>query len=107
VETVVGLGITVLALLIFALVFVGVVYVFGKPPSVTKAVRYAVTLRNNEGAFVALCTQKRWDHWTFVDVKITPTNPGGAYAAAAPGELYVPRRNILYYQQIVETANVA
>lgn len=69
-----------------------------------KARRYAVTLKNNEGAFIGLCTRKRWDRWTFVDIKIVPTNPGGAVNQAAPGELYVPYRNILYYQEI---ANVA
>jgi hypothetical protein len=69
-----------------------------------KAVRYAVTLKNNEGAFVALCVKKRWDYWTFVDIKLLPTNPGGAVSQAAPGELHVPYRNMLYYQEI---ANVA
>lgn len=74
---------------------------------VTKARRYAVTLRNNEGAFLALCTQKRWGRWTFEDVKITPTNPGGEYRAMAPGKLHVPTANILYYQEITEVANVS
>lgn len=69
-----------------------------------KARRYAVTLKNNEGAFIGLCVKRRWDYWTFVDVKIVPTNPGAAVAQAAPGELYVPYRNMLYYQEI---ANVA
>lgn len=69
-----------------------------------KAHRYAVTLKHNEGAFIALCTRKRWNYWTFTDVKITPTNPGGAVQQAAPGDLHVPYRNILYYQEI---ANVA
>lgn len=72
-----------------------------------KAVSYAVTLVRNEGAFIGLCTEKRRDYWTFVDVRVQPTNPGGAVVAAAPGELYVPYRNILYYQEIQETANVA
>lgn len=74
---------------------------------VMRARRYAVTLKNNEGAFIALCTQKRWGRWTFEDVKITPTNPGGEYRAAAPGKLYVPTANILYYQEISEVANVS
>jgi hypothetical protein len=74
---------------------------------VTRARRYAVTLKNNEGAFLALCTQKRWGRWTFEDVKITPNNPGGEYRAAAPGKLYVPTSNILYYQEISEVANVS
>jgi hypothetical protein len=72
-----------------------------------KAVRYAVTLVNSEGAFVALCVEKRKDRWTFEDVKIQPTNPGGPVAQAAPGRLIVPYRNILYYQEIQEIANVA
>jgi hypothetical protein len=72
-----------------------------------KAVRYAVTLVQNEGAFIGLCTKKRRDYWTFVDVRVQPTNPGGAVVQAAPGELHVPYRNILYYQEIQETANVA
>lgn len=70
-----------------------------------KARRYAVTLKHNEGAFIALCVKKRWDRWTFEDVTITPKNPGGAYMAAAPGQLHIPYRNILYYQEIQETAN--
>lgn len=69
-----------------------------------KALRYAVTLTNNEGAFVALCIQKRWGYWTFVDVRVTPTNPGGAVLMAAPGQLYVPCRNILYYQEMANAA---
>jgi hypothetical protein len=73
---------------------------------VSRAKRYAVTLKNNEGAFIGLCTQKRWGRWTFEDVRITPLNPGGAYQAAAPGKLYVPTSNILYYQLITEVANV-
>jgi hypothetical protein len=73
---------------------------------ITKAHRYAVTLKHNEGAFIALCTRKRWDRWTFEDVRITPTNPGGAVVQAAPGSLHVPYRNILYYQEIQETTNV-
>jgi len=72
---------------------------------VTKARRFAVTLKQNEGAFVALRTEKRWDRWVFEDVKILPNNPGGPVVAAAPGRLHVPRRNILYYQEIQETAN--
>lgn len=74
---------------------------------VTRAHRYAITLKNNEGAFIGLCTQKRWGRWTFEDVKITPLNPGGAHRAAAPGKLYVPTANILYYQEITEVANVS
>lgn len=72
-----------------------------------KAKRYAVTLKNNEGAFVALCTKKRWDRWTFEDIRITPSQPGGIVMHAAPGQLHVPYRNILYYQEIQETANAA
>lgn len=73
--------------------------------NVKRAHRYAVTLKHNEGAFVALCTRKRWDRWTFEDVRITPTEPSGVIIQAAPGQLYVPYRNILYYQEIQETAN--
>lgn len=69
-----------------------------------KARNYAVTLKNNEGSFVGLCVKRRWDIWTFVDVRIMPANPGAAVMQAAPGELYVPYRNMLYYQEI---ANVA
>lgn len=71
-----------------------------------KARRYAITLKRNEGAFIGLCVKRRWDHWTFEDVRVQPTNPGGAVIQAAPGSLHVPYRNILYYQEIVETANV-
>lgn len=74
---------------------------------VSRATRYAITLKNNEGAFIALCTRKRWKYWTFENVQITPTNPGGEYRAAAPGKLYVPTANILYYQEITEVANVS
>jgi hypothetical protein len=70
-----------------------------------RAKRFAVTLKNNEGAFIALCTKRRWDRWTFEDIKIMPTNPGTAPVSAAPGRLHVPYRNILYYQEIQETAN--
>lgn len=70
-----------------------------------KALRYAVTLKNNEGAFIALCIKRRWNTWVFVDIKIVPANPGAPVVQAAPGELYVPYRNILYYQEIQETAN--
>jgi hypothetical protein len=73
--------------------------------NVKKAKRYAVTLKNNEGAFVALCVKKRWDRWTFVDVRLQPSQPGGPVMQAAPGQLFVPYRNILYYQEIQETAN--
>lgn len=70
-----------------------------------KAQRYAVTLKHNEGAFIGLCVKRRSGTWTFVDVRIQPTNPGGPVVAAAPGELHVPYPNILYYQEIQETAN--
>lgn len=83
-----------------------ILYVVGRQ-RVTKARRYAVTLRNNEGAFIALCTERRRDRWVFEDVKITPNNPGGEYRAAAPGKLYVPVANILYYQEISEVSNVS
>lgn len=94
------------AVSISALVLIAVLYCFNVfvLQRVTKAQRYAVTLRNNEGAFIALCTEKRWDRWVFEDVRITPSNPGGAVVQAAPGKLYVPKSNILYYQ---EMANVA
>lgn len=96
----------VLMSLILAMVLsIGTYCVIGE--FVTRAHRYAVTLKNNEGAFIALCTQKRWGRWTFEDVKITPTNPGGEYRTAAPGKLYVPTANILYYQEITEVANVS
>lgn len=73
--------------------------------SVQKALRYAVTLKHNDGAFIALCTKKRYNTWTFEDVRIAPMNPGGPYVPAAPGPLHVPTRNILYYQEITEVAN--
>lgn len=72
-----------------------------------EAVRYAVTLKHGEGAFIGLCIGKRMDRWIFVDVQLVPSNPGGPVQQAAPGELFVPPRNILYYQEIQETANVA
>ena len=72
-----------------------------------KALRYAVTLVQNEGAFIGLCIERRRDYWTFVDVKVTPVNPSQPYVEAAPGALYVPTRNILYYQEIQEVANAA
>ncbi len=70
---------------------------------VRKAVRYAVTLKHNEGAFVALRVETHWDRWVFEDIKLVPINPGAQVAQAAPGRLHVPKRNILYYQ---EMANV-
>lgn len=70
-----------------------------------KALRYAVTLKHSEGAFIGLCTEKRRGHWTFVDVKVIPLNPVEAAPQMAPGVLHVPYRNILYYQEIQETAN--
>lgn len=73
--------------------------------SVSKAVRYAITLTNKEGAFVALCTEKHRDRWVFEDVRITPANPGGPVVHAAPGKLHVPKRNILYYQEITEVSD--
>jgi hypothetical protein len=97
----VAVAVTILAVTIF---FVGILLLFNMIHG-KKAVRYAVTLKHNEGAFVALCTKKRWDRWTFEDVKIVPTNPGAPVVAAAPGSLHVPHRNILYYQEIQETAN--
>lgn len=90
-----------------ALIFIaGSVFVY-LGHSVRKAQRYAITLVNNEGSFVALCTERRWDRWVFEDVRLTPSNPGGPVQHAAPGKLYVPKRNILYYQEIQEIANVA
>lgn len=98
------IGLAALILTVALWLFVAVVYFVGFR---AKAVRYAVTLKNNEGSFLALCIKKRLGRWTFVDVRLTPNNPGGAVLAAAPGELYVPYRNILYYQEIQENANVA
>lgn len=69
-----------------------------------KAEYFAVTLVRNQGSFVGLCIKRRYGTWTFVDVKVMPSNPGAPVSQAAPGELYVPYRNILYYQEI---ANVA
>jgi hypothetical protein len=100
----------VVLVVLISLILVMVVSIMGYAlvgQYVTRARRYAVTLKNNEGAFIALCTQKRWGRWTFEDVKITPSNPGGEYRAAAPGKLYVPTANILYYQEISEVANVS
>jgi hypothetical protein len=102
----VNVVLVVLMSLIFLMVAGIVTYALGAE-YVARAKRYAITLKNNEGAFIGLCTQKRWDRWTFENVKITPTNPGGEYRAAAPGKLYVPKRNILYYQEITEVANVS
>ena len=99
--SVIASGVT---LLVFTLVLIGDRHGWWK--SRKRARRYAVTLKHNEGSFVALCTRRHWDRWTFEDVRITPTNPGGPVVQAAPGQLYVPYRNILYYQEIVETANV-
>lgn len=100
----------IVLIVLMALIFIMVVGITGYcliGQFVTRARRYAITLKHNEGAFIALCTQKRWGRWTFEDVKITPTNPGGEYRAAAPGKLYVPTSNILYYQEISEVANVS
>jgi hypothetical protein len=93
--------ISIILLMVFIIMGYALVVQF-----VTKARRYAVTLKGNQGAFVALCTQKRWDRWTFEDVKLMPTNPGGAVVQADKFKLYVPKRNILYYQEIMEVANV-
>jgi hypothetical protein len=59
----------------------------------------AVTLRENEGAFVGLRVEKHWKHWTFEDIKL-PQQPGAHVAEVAPGRLHVPVRNILYYQEL-------
>lgn len=94
----------VVFLVISILMFMGALVVtLGMNPS--KATRFAITLKQNEGSFIALRTERHWDRWTFEDVRITPTNPGAAVMQAAPGKLYVPYRNILYYQEIMETAN--
>lgn len=98
----VGVALGIASWLLVILVAV-VVYVRSK--RVYKAQRFAVTLINNEGAFIALRTETHGDRWVFEDVKITPTNPGAAYQAAAPGKLHVPTRNILYYQEIQEVSN--
>lgn len=68
-----------------------------------KAVQYAVTLKQNQGAFIGLCIEKRRDTWTFVDVRVQPVNHGGP-VEHVEHTLHVPYRNILYYQEI---ANVA
>jgi hypothetical protein len=94
--------ISIILLMVFSIMTYALVAQF-----VTRARRYAVTLKNNEGAFIALCIQKRWGRWTFEDVKITPLNPGGEHRAAAPGKLYVPTSNILYYQEITEVRGVS
>lgn len=98
----------VVASLITVVVTLGVIVGIGlyvRYRTVRKAPRYAVTLRNSEGAFIALCTKKRCNTWTFEDVRLAPMNPGGPYVPAAPGPLHVPTRNILYYQEITEVAN--
>lgn len=101
---------TIAAVAFLVLIVLGGFFLFANavlPQRVNKAQRFAITLVNNEGAFVALRTEKHWDRWTFEDVRLTPANPGGPVQHAAPGKLHVPRRNILYYQEIQETANVA
>lgn len=85
--------------------FVGVLGFWALRCNYMKARKYAVTLRSNQGAFVGLCVKKYWGTWHFVDVRLLPDTPGGPVAQAAPGTVYVPYRNILYYQEIQETAN--
>lgn len=98
-EIVVAVAITLFVVAAFAALLRYIAYGPSK-----KARYYAVTLVNNEGTFVGLCIKKRRGYWTFVDVKVQPTNPGGAVVKAADGHLYVPYPHILYYQ---EMANVA
>lgn len=91
--------VSVLAVL---LSFAGVVcsgVIFYMVRGTTKAQRFAVTLKGNEGAFVGLRVEKHWDRWTFEDIKL-PQQPGAFTAEVAPGRLHVPTRNILYYQEL-------
>lgn len=99
----VALGIV--QLLVAITLLVTVAYWIFLRKNAKEAVRYAVTLTHSEGAFIGLCVEKHRDRWVFVDVKAVPTNPGAAVMEAAPGTLHVPYRNILYYQEIQETAN--
>lgn len=93
------LAVTGVAFLVFSMLFfvATVVLIYGPNPS--KAQRYAVTLKGNEGAFVGLRVEKRWNYWTFEDIKL-PQQPGAFTAEVAPGRLHVPKRNILYYQEL-------
>jgi hypothetical protein len=91
--------VTGVAFLVFSMLFFmgAVVVIYGSNPA--KAQRYAVTLKQNEGAFVGLRVEKHWKHWTFEDIKL-PQQPGAHVAEVAPGRLHVPVRNILYYQEL-------
>lgn len=102
-EVIAGVALSLMALVVLAGMVFTIANVF-VPQKVTKAVRIAVTLKHNEGAFVALRVEKYWDRWVFEDVKIIPAMPNQAVAEAAPGRLHVPKRNILYYQEIENAA---
>lgn len=83
-------GLVVMALL-------GIVYIrYGSP---RKARRFCVTLKQNEGVFIALRTEKHWDYWVFEKGQMVVKKPN-EQSEPILGRIHVPVRNIAYYQEL-------
>lgn len=57
--------------------------------------RLCITLKNNEGVFIALCVEKTSKRWTFENGQTV-----GQKSTPILGRIHVPYRNILYYQEL-------
>lgn len=64
-----------------------------------KATHLCVTLKHNEGVFIALRVERHWDRWVFEHGKTVPQIPGMDPQDIA-GRIHVPCKNILYYQEM-------
>lgn len=68
---------------------------------VVECQRMCITLKNNEGEFIGLCTEQTPKRWTFEDATTVPEKGGGP-VESIDGVLRVPYENILHYQELTE-----
>ncbi len=75
-----------------------------KDVNVVECQRMCITLKNNEGEFIGLCTEMSSKRWTFEQVVTVPETRGEA-GEAVEGVLHVPPENILFHQILTEVHN--
>jgi hypothetical protein len=71
---------------------------------VVECQRMCVTLKNNEGEFIGLCTEMSSKRWTF-EQAVTVPNTRGEQGEPIDGTLHVPPGNILFHQILTEVHN--
>lgn len=61
--------------------------------------RYAVTLKQNEGAFAGVLTDSDADMWVFEQCSTIPKQPGET-PESIPGRVFIERSGVAYLQEL-------